>query len=104
IQIIVYYITIKSIFIASVIKTYHTTTLSLHDALPISADRGGDRRQRQRARAAGAACALGGRFGAVAAVRRDPRGTAELPQPRRIDRKSTRLNSSYRTITYAVFC
>src|SRR5207249_12142818 len=59
-------------------------TLSLHDALPISEPRGlrGNRRLPRRGR--------------------DPRG---LSSPlRRRDRKSTRLNSSHVSISYAVFC
>src|SRR6266705_5465851 len=51
-------------------------TLSLHDALPISAER----------------CAARGG------------GTAATPPRHRRDRKSTRLNSSHRTISYALFC
>src|SRR5690348_17578127 len=55
-------------------------TLSLHDALPIS---------RIRLRAG----ARGGRRG------------ADRPRRRaRVDRKSTRLNSSHPSISYAVFC
>src|SRR5438309_8106265 len=54
-------------------------TLSLHDALPISWKSSG-RRQ------------------GVLGVRRLPR------QPGRQDRKSTRLNSSHSSISYAVFC
>src|SRR2546428_7451486 len=61
-------------------------TLSLHDALPISCDR-----RRQRARSD-----VGRRL-----LRRRGRGRA----PRtRVDRKSTRLNSSHDQISYAVFC
>src|SRR5438045_8121194 len=55
------------------------STLSLHDALPISS------RRRPRRRSAGAA----------------PRACAAPP---RRDRKSTRLNSSHLGISYAVFC
>src|SRR5437879_7918365 len=54
-------------------------TLSLHDALPICP---GDH----------AGVVVGG-----GVLHRDP------PRPRR-DRKSTRLNSSHRCISYAVFC
>src|SRR5207248_10535162 len=67
-------------------------TLSLHDALPILADHrlvvdrqqlfADDFGQREKP-AAGAACQDDGLFQ---------------------DRKSTRLNSSHRTISYAVFC
>src|SRR5437773_11568552 len=55
-------------------------TLSLHDALPI--------------------CALG-------QSGRGPPGIARIARaigPTRTDRKSTRLNSSHITISYAVFC
>src|SRR6476469_10633258 len=58
-------------------------TLSLHDALPICT-----RRQRT-----------------IAAMKRRPR--VVLARPPRLapaDRKSTRLNSSHRCISYAVFC
>src|SRR5205814_9642061 len=53
-------------------------TLSLHDALPISVDQRGHR-----------------------AAEQVPHG--DLVQPR-LDRKSTRLNSSHLGISYAVFC
>src|SRR2546430_14493320 len=58
-------------------------TLSLHDALPIS---------RERERSA---------LGQVA--RREHRFPRE-PVDLRLDRKSTRLNSSHSQISYAVFC
>src|SRR5207302_9785628 len=72
-------------------------TLSLHDALPISARGAGDRRQRER---------------------EPPRRRPDVFRPfgnrhhlarrglllRRPDRKSTRLNSSHVKISYAVFC
>src|SRR5690348_18167414 len=60
-------------------------TLSLHDALPILARAGGCRRAR---------CGRRGR-----AVGRAAGGVAG-----RADRKSTRLNSSHPSISYAVFC
>src|SRR5260363_347924 len=53
-------------------------TLSLHDALPISAAPDGRRSQGS--------------------------GLVHLPQHQRRDRKSTRLNSSHQIISYAVFC
>src|SRR5256885_4661348 len=66
-------------------------TLSLHDALPISAHglgvSGGDG-PRARRRGGG--------------PRRQPRGRPGA-RPRQ-DRKSTRLNSSHLVISYAVFC
>src|SRR6266480_6996685 len=63
-------------------------TLSLHDALPISARAGGSARS---AWPAGAS----------------PRSPRTSPTPARApcgDRKSTRLNSSHMSISYAVFC
>src|SRR5205807_10564360 len=54
-------------------------TLSLHDALPI--------------------LRLGARPG-----REDAHSGGRAEQPGRIDRKSTRLNSSHLVISYAVFC
>src|SRR5437870_8272314 len=72
-------------------------TLSLHDALPISARaRRGRRRDVQRtARPRGAAC--GGERLAFYVP-------GETVRCVRGDRKSTRLNSSHVAISYAVFC
>src|SRR5207248_11476466 len=89
----------------------HISPLSLHDALPIS-HRPAVRRRARSARRPGPP---GRRSGPLA----DDRGrTADGPRARRdsapparspwrgryTDRKSTRLNSSHRTISYAVFC
>src|SRR3712207_9290566 len=63
-------------------------TLSLHDALPISAG----------PRPAGAAADGAGPVGRWAAA--VPRGAPRAGG----DRKSTRLNSSHANISYAVFC
>src|SRR3712207_7852195 len=80
-------------------------TLSLHDALPISAPTTG-RRDR---RAELSAClppplSRPSRSG----VPDPPNSAGELRQNRedghRVDRKSTRLNSSHANISYAVFC
>src|SRR3712207_7581322 len=62
-------------------------TLSLHDALPISVDAGHQQ-----------PCGE--------AVLRCQRLAAHLPRQHhvRVDRKSTRLNSSHANISYAVFC
>src|SRR5207248_6065960 len=82
------------LFLFTDTATTEIYTLSLHDALPISPvqaprrcrrQRGGVRRGRRR-RGPGRPRVLGGNRGA------------------RQDRKSTRLNSSHRTISYAVFC
>src|SRR5437762_11206591 len=72
--------------------TTETYTLSLHDALPIYMTRALSDEQRN---ALLAQIPLG-RLGAAADVAAAPR------RPR--DRKSTRLNSSHRCISYAVFC
>src|SRR3712207_7958655 len=78
-------------------------TLSLHDALPIYAER----RRRGRARAARQSRAA--RHSRVHSERREERegDGADLSgerSRRRQDRKSTRLNSSHANISYAVFC
>src|SRR6266516_5590595 len=66
-----------SFFFFNDTATTEIYTLSLHDALPISdRDAGGERLVQQR----------------------HPEGHRDG------DRKSTRLNSSHRTISYAVFC
>src|SRR3712207_8991612 len=74
-------------------------TLSLHDALPISAGTPARPRPRRRPSRSGAAVHR--------APRRTCRGTSASPsrsRERRRDRKSTRLNSSHANISYAVFC
>src|SRR5699024_12784569 len=69
-------------------------TLSLHDALPISAAGGLD--PPPGGRAAGRRAQKGGR----------PHGVHHRPRRQESvrDRKSTRLNSSHVSISYAVFC
>src|SRR5438876_5805868 len=70
-------------------------TLSLHDALPISRERARAPRLARR-RHGGTA-----RTRARARTRESPlRARARI----RADRKSTRLNSSHPSISYAVFC
>src|SRR5689334_23488843 len=73
-------------------------TLSLHDALPISGLRGVPHRRggsavsdRRSEFALDCAIVLGGRSGCCGSSSRQ-------------DRKSTRLNSSHSSISYAVFC
>src|SRR5437868_12152016 len=63
-------------------------TLSLHDALPISPARTPPTRAPPRNRPSGS------RLGPA----------APHPGPDEVDRKSTRLNSSHVSISYAVFC
>src|SRR5437868_8866020 len=75
-------------------------TLSLHDALPISGDR----------RPAVAAKLANGSLEGTAACRivhehvEAGGGRAEEDRRALLDRKSTRLNSSHVSISYAVFC
>src|SRR5437667_877315 len=64
-------------------------TLSLHDALPICPSTAARRRGRCRWRDGPCLCTV---------------GSAERSGSRSPDRKSTRLNSSHITISYAVFC
>src|SRR5262245_64721823 len=70
--------------------SYHIYTLSLHDALPIS-DRGREL----------LAAPLTARCSRSREVGLDQEGE-DLPP--RVDRKSTRLNSSHLGISYAGFC
>src|SRR5207248_9481566 len=73
-------------------------SLSLHDALPIWPSRSGP------SSSASSRCATSAR----PSSRRPPRRASSadaVHQYRRLeDRKSTRLNSSHRTTSYAVFC
>src|SRR5699024_11877389 len=82
------------------------STLSLHDALPISRAQRRVRRGRDRGRARGGQHHLRPRAGSVrpggpAHPRREARRVGRCD---RADRKSTRLNSSHVSISYAVFC
>src|SRR5690348_17398330 len=82
-------------------------TLSLHDALPISGrggarrgqakGRGGHRRPEEGRRGARGGAAVRAAGGARARRGQEAGGSGE-------DRKSTRLNSSHPSISYAVFC
>src|SRR5699024_12752227 len=84
------------------------STLSLHDALPISAPIRETRHERQRSRINAARDnRRANRRGDGAQIR----SRKHLPHPTRLvemggvrDRKSTRLNSSHVSISYAVFC
>src|SRR5207247_5821848 len=87
-----------------------TYPLSLHDALPISSLRNWLWQRRRRPRPAQRRLTL------PRSARPFPRGRRHAPRasrrrkqgprfaPTRIDRKSTRLNSSHEWISYAVFC
>src|SRR5207245_6630867 len=89
----------------------HIYTLSLHDALPILTGRLGERLgHRLHAERGHDGLLRGGRRDGAeadtAAERREPRegGGAGLAHRPGEDRKSTRLNSSHGSISYAVFC
>src|SRR5690348_17883970 len=69
--------------------------LSLHDALPISRTAGGGTRGWR-------GCSPGSPGPVVGRPTRMRWSTPTWPRPR--DRKSTRLNSSHPSISYAVFC
>src|SRR3712207_7287052 len=80
-------------------------TLSLHDALPISARRADGAQDRSRELRRDARARGSGREGVAGAVRRvRPAPRREAARARPLDRKSTRLNSSHANISYAVFC
>src|SRR3712207_9265948 len=72
-------------------------TLALHDALPISNNRLPYRRL-EAEHASAYVARHDGRRGYRTAADKDGRGRG------RVDRKSTRLNSSHANISYAVFC
>src|SRR5437879_10946777 len=73
-------------------STPHISTLSLHDALPIC----------HQPRARGPRPLR--RVAALSPGRSESGWPGESAATRRRDRKSTRLNSSHRCISYAVFC
>src|SRR5699024_12550879 len=95
-----------------------TSTLSLHDALPISDGKALAQRAEQRRHQAGAHIGarhleadqrLGARRakaggGGVDDAGVDGRAAQPHQHKARLDRKSTRLNSSHVSISYAVFC
>src|SRR5439155_12127037 len=92
-------------------STTEIYTLSLHDALPISGrreeekDEGGDQRHHVRVDDRLDASRVAGRD----RRHRGPAGSQFLldaleDHDVRVDRKSTRLNSSHVAISYAVFC
>src|SRR3712207_8121827 len=78
-------------------------TLSLHDALPISAG-AGQRLGRHEPGGGGAAAGIDRQTLRDWVHRYNAEGVAGLRDRPRPDRKSTRLNSSHANISYAVFC
>src|SRR5207253_11135263 len=84
-------------FVLATPSTTETSTLSLHDALPIFPRQGGQRR-RDPARQRPVPAAVRDRIVRPRRARGD--GMRRTGQ----DRKSTRLNSSHVAISYAVFC
>src|SRR5438876_9017318 len=81
-------------FFFNAAATSELYTLSLHDALPIYS---------ARAAVAGSSLPGGGPAGRASSCRRRRRCPATIVR-RDGDRKSTRLNSSHPSISYAVFC
>src|SRR3712207_9212521 len=93
---------ISRIFFFNDTATTEIYTLSLHDALPICRDR-----DDQAAARSGNAPKLLEGGAVVRQVLDDVRGEDEVEAAvliGKVDRKSTRLNSSHANISYAVFC
>src|SRR5690606_42060578 len=95
-------------FFSTAPPTPEIYTLSLHDALPISAARPRLRAGRNRPAAANPRGAPSTGTAGRASHRRAGSARPRRSAPRRpaaaSDRKSTRLNSSHVKISYAVFC
>src|SRR5207253_9299147 len=88
-----------------------TSTLSLHDALPIFFQKGGTDRRRQKVQLSAVRTGNQDTVAGIELPRSEERdGIRKLPdefivrQLVESDRKSTRLNSSHVAISYAVFC
>src|SRR5207248_10842009 len=95
------------IFYSDPPPTYEIYTLSLHDALPISVEHYRVVvRQEPSSALAHYNLAVGlHRLGRLPeAIVQYKEALAQSSQAMKTDRKSTRLNSSHRTISYAVFC
>src|SRR2546430_5004620 len=86
-----------SFFFFNDTATTEIYTLSLHDALPISSQPGERKPMR------GDDLQQAGMFSYLSPEQRVPQNHP-LRAIRKIDRKSTRLNSSHSQISYAVFC
>src|SRR5689334_23527135 len=90
-----------SLFLFNATAPTEIYTLSLHDALPISDRRGGNARD-------GSSASSRGRRAGLRGPTHDDGRTGDHcrsdPRPLVRDRKSTRLNSSHSSISYAVFC
>src|SRR5947208_7171140 len=78
-------------------ETTEIYTLSLHDALPISEGKEGGEVQEEESEQIS-----GPESTSLRVPARDHQAVAHLSA--RLDRKSTRLNSSHQIISYAVFC
>src|SRR3712207_8506469 len=91
--------TVTLFFFFNDTATTEIYTLSLHDALPICDGLVHPLAVRARGRARG-----GDRRGDGDRAARGGQGGARRPAGGRVDRKSTRLNSSHANISYAVFC
>src|SRR5438094_7832142 len=93
------------VFFFNAMATTEIYTLSLHHALPILAMRDGGKPGHESRTWLSAPAFLCRLPAVVKGPRADHRGAQPVLQPAQEgDRKSTRLNSSHRTISYAVFC
>src|SRR5206468_11370978 len=102
---LVRHLLLSYLFSFNATPTTHIYTLSLHDALPISARTTCRRWPRRVLWAALAGVAIVGMlFALLAAFGDQATGPIVMSQDSAKDRKSTRLNSSHDQISYAVFC
>src|SRR5207249_10220455 len=92
-----------SVFYMALTPT-ETYTLSLHDALPISDPHPRGTVSGHAAEDQVLPCRLRAEAQDVLRLRRKPFRELQRERPRNGDRKSTRLNSSHVSISYAVFC
>src|SRR5207248_11213215 len=96
---------ISTIFLYNAPPPTQIYTLSLHDALPISRRSRGRRNARTARFPARPRVRRGAGFSVQSSgAARQNRRRAAIGLGSDLDRKSTRLNSSHRTISYAVFC
>src|SRR5207245_8933186 len=93
--------TYTSLFLLTATPTPHTYTLSLHDALPISHARLGRVRHDRGVRSDVGVDDATREIRADHVAHAAERGVVRMDGR---DRKSTRLNSSHGSISYAVFC
>src|SRR5207245_10757628 len=93
------------LFVLNDTPHWHVSTLSLHDALPISRlMTSGEERLLLLEEVEALLASNAFVVDACRHVVRDSRKTVSLARRPVLDRKSTRLNSSHGSISYAVFC